>query len=119
MTGLFGGTDTDTLDRLFDDAVINGYNGYTAWYVGSVYTYVCSVFTQMEARQNARYPKSITWNRARKQCTLCNGAVIEFRSSENVYTLYGLDINKAVVDEQTMCNRDAWRAIKNALLRST
>src|SRR5437899_3815959 len=44
-----------------------------------------------------------------------NGAVIEFRSAENPDTLYGDDVQAAVLDEVTRMRESAWHAVRSTL----
>src|SRR6185295_15069093 len=44
-----------------------------------------------------------------------NGAVIEFRSAEKPDTLYGDDVQAAVLDEVTRMREQAWHAIRSTL----
>lgn len=56
-----------------------------------------------------------TANETERTITLANGATIWFKSADNPDTLYGEDVDSAVIDEATRCKEEAWHAVRSTL----
>jgi len=63
-------------------------------------------------------PKGVhlfTTNKMPMQIELANGARIEFKSADHPDSLYGEDVQAAVIDEATRCREDSWHAVRSTL----
>ena len=74
------------------------------------YLRLCAMLTQAD-------PAKRTWrtNDSELCVTLANGARIWFKSADNPDTLYGDDVNAAVIDEATRCPEESFNAVRSTL----
>lgn len=74
------------------------------------YMRLCAMLTQADPGKRA-------WraNDSELCVTLANNARVWFKSADNADSLYGDDVNAAVIDEATRCTEDAFNAVRSTL----
>ena len=97
---------------LIEQAIVHGGPGRNFWWVAPVQKTSNIAYKRAKRALKSAKPK---FNDTEKYITFINGSVMEFRSGENPDTLYGDDVDAAVVDEGSRCKDDAWYAIRSTL----
>jgi hypothetical protein len=92
--------------------------GSTCWWVAPTFEVTKTIgFERMKAmlRQADPTARIHSHNDSRLLITLANGSRMAFKSADNPDSLYGEDVNAAVIDESTRCSESAWHAVRSTL----
>ncbi len=90
----------------------------TCWWVAPTFEVTKTVgYERLRSMLRDADPEKRIWeeNASRLTLTLANGSKVAFKSADNPDTLYGEDVNFAVIDEATRCGEDAWHAVRSTL----
>ena len=97
---------------LSEQAILTGAPGRNYWWVAPVYAQAQIAFRRMKRA----LPAGIyTKNEAEMTITICNGAVISFKSGEKPDNLYGEDVWACVADEASRMREESFHAIRSTL----
>ena len=96
-------------------AMLHGGENLHFWWVAPIYGQAEIAFRRMK-----RYlPRQIyTANESKLTLKLGNGATIWFKSAEKPDSLYGEDVQAAVVDEASRCKEESWNALLSTLTQT-
>lgn len=105
---------------LLDRAIQRGKPGRNYWWVAPIfpqakiaYRRLCRMLRRVDSIK--RYWQQ---NRTELTITLWNGAVLWFKGSDKPDSLYGEEVDGAVIDEGSRCKEEAWHAVRSTLTRT-
>jgi len=85
----------------------------SCWWVSPVYSQCLDMFTRLVRMLPREVVASI--NRSQMTVTLINGSVIVFKSADRPDTLYGSNVDAAVIDEGARLAESSWHAVRSTL----
>jgi len=89
-----------------------GRAGAEYWWVAPIYEQARIVFRRLK---RGLTHGTFQTNEKDASITLANGAVLRFKGADNPDSLYGEDVQAAVLDEATRIKEDAWFAVRSTL----
>lgn len=89
-----------------------GRPGHEYWWVAPIYEQARIVYRRLK---RGLTHGTFTPNEKDASLTLSNGAVLRFKGADNPDSLYGEDVQAAVLDEATRIKEDAWFAVRSTL----
>ena len=103
---------------LLQKAWNEGKRGQAFWWVAPVYSQAKNIgFARLKSMLMQADPNKRIWSSHDSELwvELFNGARIWFKGSDNSDSLYGEDVQAAVIDEATRCREDSWIAVRSTL----
>jgi len=97
---------------LFEQA-LSGKPGQHFWWTAPSYKQTDIAFNRLQRFIST--PQMFKVNHTNHSITLPNGAIMEFKTTEDANHLYGEDVSACVMDEFTRMKADAWHAIRSTL----
>lgn len=87
------------------------------WWIAPTFAQSTMAFNRMVDWLQQGDPAKHAWdvNLSVVRIRLSNGANIWFKSADNADSLYGEDVQSAVIDEATRCSEASWYAIRSTL----
>ena len=87
------------------------------WWIAPTFAQSTMAFNRMVDWLQQGDPAKNSWgvNLSVVRIVLSNGARITFKSADNADSLYGEDVQSAVIDEATRCSEASWHAIRSTL----
>jgi hypothetical protein len=97
---------------LTEQAMLNGRQGFTYWWLAPVYSQARIAYERFK-----RYVPRHLWksNDTDMRITLNNQSYIWFKSAEKPDALYGEDVYAAVIDEASRVREESWHAVRTTL----
>lgn len=94
-------------------AATRGAPGRNFWWVAPVSSQARIAYRRLKLWLRA--DSHFRFNASELYCELPNGARIWFKSGDNPDSLYGDDVDAAVVDEASRCKEESWHAVRSTL----
>lgn len=94
------------------EEALRGKAGQHYWWIAPVYGQTRIAYRRLRRGLD---PWAFVANESELTITLCNGAIIAFKSADHPDGLYGEDVYAAVLDEASRCKEDAWHALRSTL----
>src|SRR5215472_8679373 len=98
---------------LLEQACTNGRAGWHYWWVGPVSEQASIAFRRMQAAIDR--DRFVAAQSHPQHIRLWNGATIWFKSGDKPNSLYGEDVQAAVVDEASRTKEESWIALRSTL----
>jgi len=98
---------------LCSKAIVEGGPGKVYWWVAPSYSQAKIAFREIQTMLRKAPRGFVKADKSVMTLTFFNGAIMEFKTSENPDMLYGFKTHGVVVDEATRMKEAAWDAIKS------
>jgi hypothetical protein len=96
---------------LVEQALV-GHAGAQFWWIAPIRAQAKIAYRRLKRAMPREYYVA---NESELTLTLANGAVLAFKSAENPDSLYGDDVEAAVIDEASRTRQEAWYAIRSTI----